>query len=535
MFEAEDTVKGLPDDYLFNEAKYPSGQLPQFLVVSEIQRRQSMRARHETYSPQPEGTVKDQILGQQAPQAPQAAPQAPQGIAAAAMAQAPGQGMQQPQQPVQMAHGGIAPGGKVYMANLGEVPFELSPPDLPQKKTPFGRTLYRLADAYKGWVNDIASDRADISALSVRRQNDLAQLSESYGLGAAFRNTSEGDWAAAKSDFEKIRGMSRDEYADYVAKQEEEQGLRKPTPFNTDTADNMSADSFKQSKANQSPAWFRGFAAPEGEAAPPDTPPATSPEDAALASRINSGLGGLNFSSDPGPRVKAYDELLERQSKSGVPPPVDLQKYMDAANQRGEDSSEYARQMAIAQALTGLGSGLMAGTPDLGMKQASDDVFSTLGAGREEANTERRAAEQIGLQQATQSRQHQLDAMAHEREISGERASIETAREDKEVEFGLKKLDLDLRRIYYETAAGGGEGATQKAYQKSLDAAANRASDAANVWRETSGIGATDAEYMAKFESYYKMYSGAVNQQYGIATPEATSAPDLMPWAGLKE
>jgi len=64
IFEQEDLIKGLPDQSLMQEAQRPSGQLPQYLVVSEIQRRQDMRKRFSQQGGEtPEGTVKDQILG----------------------------------------------------------------------------------------------------------------------------------------------------------------------------------------------------------------------------------------------------------------------------------------------------------------------------------------------------------------------------------------------------------------------------------------------------------------------------------------
>jgi|DEB0MinimDraft_4_1074332.scaffolds.fasta_scaffold03704_2 hypothetical protein len=63
IFEQEDLIKGLPDQALMQEAQRPSGQLPQYLVVSEIQRRQDMRKRFSKLEDQPaQGTVKEQIL-----------------------------------------------------------------------------------------------------------------------------------------------------------------------------------------------------------------------------------------------------------------------------------------------------------------------------------------------------------------------------------------------------------------------------------------------------------------------------------------
>lgn len=108
ILEQEDIIKGLPDQALMQEAKMPSGQVPQFLVVSEIQRRKDMRKRYDAERPQ-EGTVKDQILGEASmgimgamPPQMAMAPQMPQG-----MPQMPPQGIQQAMPPQRMSGGGV--------------------------------------------------------------------------------------------------------------------------------------------------------------------------------------------------------------------------------------------------------------------------------------------------------------------------------------------------------------------------------------------------------------------------------------------
>jgi len=64
ILEQEDVIKGLPDDYLYAEAEQPSGQLPPFLVVSEIQRRTDMRERYEATQDQPQSTITQQIVAE---------------------------------------------------------------------------------------------------------------------------------------------------------------------------------------------------------------------------------------------------------------------------------------------------------------------------------------------------------------------------------------------------------------------------------------------------------------------------------------
>lgn len=106
ILEVENLVKGMPDQQLMQEAQQPSGQVPQFLTISEIQRRADMRKRFEAQQQQPQGTVADQIMQQ--------------GIGA--MQQQPQQGMPQ-QPPMGMAYGGqvrgMAAGGRTMWVNDG--------------------------------------------------------------------------------------------------------------------------------------------------------------------------------------------------------------------------------------------------------------------------------------------------------------------------------------------------------------------------------------------------------------------------------
>lgn len=109
ILEIEDMIKGLPDQALQREAQMPSGRVPQFLVVSEIQRRGDMRKRFSER--QPQGTVKDQVIQE--------------GIAAMAppepQMQSAMMGMQQPM-PMDQPPMGMFEGGVVQMANGMQVP-----------------------------------------------------------------------------------------------------------------------------------------------------------------------------------------------------------------------------------------------------------------------------------------------------------------------------------------------------------------------------------------------------------------------------
>jgi len=142
IFQQEDVIKGMPDQALMKEAQAPTGRIPQYLVVSEIQRRADMRKRFAgDQQSMPQSTVKDQIVsggivgvGQQR-QAPQGGmmPQMP-----AAQPMPPQQPMPVPPQPMpqQMPQQAMSNGGVVRMFDGRGTPF-----------TPQGSTLEELAES----------------------------------------------------------------------------------------------------------------------------------------------------------------------------------------------------------------------------------------------------------------------------------------------------------------------------------------------------------------------------------------------------
>jgi hypothetical protein len=121
ILEIEDIIKGLPDQSLIQEAQAPSGQMPQFLVVSEIQRRADMRKRFQNQQQEmPQGTIADQIvqggiasMGNRQPI--QSMP--PQGMPSQGMPPMPPQGMPQ----------GMPPQG---------MPMQQQPPMMPPMSPP---------------------------------------------------------------------------------------------------------------------------------------------------------------------------------------------------------------------------------------------------------------------------------------------------------------------------------------------------------------------------------------------------------------
>mgnify|MGYP000509957027 CR=1 FL=1 len=147
ILEQEDLIKGLDDRRLQEEAKRPSGNVPQFLVVSEIQRRTDMRKKFQgSDQQQPQGTVADQIT-----QAGIASVQPPQ------MMQGQPMPMQGQPMPMQAYGGGMTPfmrkyagGGVVRMAAAGQVPTET--------RGVRNKNLLNIRQADQNWDGEVGDD-----------------------------------------------------------------------------------------------------------------------------------------------------------------------------------------------------------------------------------------------------------------------------------------------------------------------------------------------------------------------------------------
>ena len=144
IFEMENMVKGLPDEILQRELASPSdpGRFPQWLTMSEVMRRKSMRESFQAKNA-PQGTVKDQVMqggiAAAMPQGPQGGPPmgpppGPQGAPVAAY----GGG----RMPYRMADGGPVPtsggyGPPSFYGSFG--PELIGGPDRLQRQ--FGSTM----------------------------------------------------------------------------------------------------------------------------------------------------------------------------------------------------------------------------------------------------------------------------------------------------------------------------------------------------------------------------------------------------------
>ena len=119
ILKLQDELKGVPDDALIGYVQNPTGHVPSYLALSELQRRKDMRAKYQEQQTPQSSVAEDLQQTQPQPQGiaamPQQAPVAEQGVAGLPI-------------PDQMFSGqGMAAGGIVAFDEGGEVPSYAGP------------------------------------------------------------------------------------------------------------------------------------------------------------------------------------------------------------------------------------------------------------------------------------------------------------------------------------------------------------------------------------------------------------------------
>jgi len=151
LIQIEDDIKGLPDQALQMMAQRPNPQVPQFLVVSEIQRRSDMRKRFDAQQNQPMPTVAQQIVSQQ-----------PQGIASVMQNQQPQQAM--PMQNTSPRMQGMAAGGVVRMAGGRQATFPID--ETPERSSIIGQRInnpFNIRQANQDFLGETGEESGFVS------------------------------------------------------------------------------------------------------------------------------------------------------------------------------------------------------------------------------------------------------------------------------------------------------------------------------------------------------------------------------------
>ena len=402
ILEAEDMVKGLPDQVLFQYAQNPPPQIPQFLAVSEVQRRQEMRQRFQAQGGNAEPTIKDQILqggiasAGGPPPGGESPPMAPPGAAP------PGAPMQQPMT-----------GAPMGMYQGGQVPYRMQE----------GRSVPDLTMRMKA---------QNAAASGPRIPLDMDLKSFVKRMLPTFDSLPPAAQAEVLARFEPQYNTARANTQMFNRASVEDPNVI------LNELSGVTAPARPQAVAPPvaAPAAAPN-AAPAASSRPPVSPGGIVNAGAAMADQRTAPPAGTGSNlSVPGmikemmtpsgitEQQQRLIDLIEQQRTQGVPAPLDLDPYRQAALQRQQEAKDEARRMAIAGTLTSLGAGVMGGDPAAGLRQATQVAMETLREGRREASAEGRTAEQLQLQAAQQQRQAQVEKMQFDRETIGQIANI---------------------------------------------------------------------------------------------------------------
>jgi hypothetical protein len=142
------------------------------------------------------------------------------------------------------------------------------------------------------------------------------------------------------------------------------------------------------------------------------------------------------------PEVQSAIDMLNAQLQAGLPPSVDLQKFIESAEKRATEARANARQVALANVLTNLGVGLMTGDAASGLKAAQESAATALKEGRLEERQATSAAEQLALQQAQQKRQEVLDTMKFKSDTVNSIATLASGEEKADQAARLQAAQL---------------------------------------------------------------------------------------------
>ena len=407
ILEVEDMIKGMPDDSLFREAQQPTGQIPQFLVISEIQRRSDMRRRFQAQQQQPQATVKDQILqqgigamvpqqmqqdlGPQPPAAPQMGmPAQPGGMGAPAGAPM--------QAPVQMKEGGI-----VKMQDMGRVPSAT-----PMGMNPYGRSSPSLYNVKPNPLYELLS-------FEDRRKSVLQGLRDRLARGEKLSTVELDALASYEAEFPGIQGPGAPS-ADTMARRERVGIGALSTPTVEERAAQIASaapigtiDDREGPPGDLQPG-------PEEQGAPMQSGIAGVAPQTAPASRFATDqliAGATERTVDPGmmqlrnllaaqeqrqsvdyggfgERIKGQSEARMKEAEARV-----NELITEAEKETGKLSAD-ARRDATAQALIQFGAGIAGGDISRGLEKAGTTAYAITAKARDEARDRMRQARAEG-------------------------------------------------------------------------------------------------------------------------------------------
>ena len=492
IIEQEDLVKGLPDEALFQQAQNPSSQVPQFLVVSEIQRRTDMRKRFEAAEAQPQSTVTEQIvmegLGAAAP--------APQGSMPPAAMSAPPSSPVPPEGSSPSMGLGMAAGGIVGMSNGGAA---------------FGPEYHALQEQRRElapYMNPFSGSYSP--AVSSAAQTMVGQSQEAYrgALGKEARIRKEEGRLREIEAIERFGGVVPEELKETYLLEgdiEIEYGEGTPLPEEllrplddvgniADIVAGMTFDGASQTDNGEEIGTpYKGIASGGGGGqeiiGETDLEALTSRLGETIPTdfKVETGVDGVETRTSPSFTASNLDQtdlLGEMEaSRTGL---------MDRLGTRRTQSQELIEQIrdegrrdAFSAAMMQLGAGVAGGDLSGGLQRAGDIATSTNALARDAARAEQRGMRDYEEAALTQSDLMGLEAEKFKYAEAKERQLTTQEQARWEAEHGIRELSLQLES-QFKNAGLEAQYATLKSDQilKIAEIAAKAQSEVATTRRE---------------------------------------------------
>ena len=431
LIELENLVKGAPDEYLVKEVQQPTGKVPPFLALSEIQRRKDMRDRYLAQTNEaPKPTIAEQLVGgigsMGGAEAPQGAPiptpsatgipsvGAPPVAAGAAPMPTP-QGMPQ----------GFATGGIVKLASDGVVPrgsevqrrqsdynvLEAFKAQSPEYYEALKSVVDVPIDAYYQANNILnAVGNYPIEMVESIRKNGIRNTGNIY-------NTYEPDprgqhFATYNQSLPAISKELEKKDAARLAETGSLPASSAPVAANVPTEVSVPATAGGASRSGGT----GGYAVARVGIGSID------PNQVLADSAVPAPSGGQTQKSGiPNPYnlsepELAYEQYMMNDKNFKLPEALSYQAFIDEAMGEEQKIREEAKRQAIGAALVQLGAGLAAGDMSKGFTTAGAESRDILSQGRREASAQKALAQQFKLQGMQGEREQQIKMLEIEQQ-----------------------------------------------------------------------------------------------------------------------
>jgi len=399
LIELENLVKGAPDEYLVKEVQQPTGKVPPFLALSEIQRRKDMRDRYLAQTNEaPKPTIAEQLVG---------------GIGSMGGAQPP----QGAPIPTPSATGIPSVGAPPVAASAAPMP---TPQGMPQGFAAGGLVGY----AFGGPVSPLTATPMQMAQEKLRRATIA-------GRGIL----------SAKQELDELMAF--------------EQAQNTPGGPLPDVPTEVSVPAPVSNRPGPLPATAggaprsggaSGYAVTSGGIGSID--PNQVPADSAPSGGQATAAGGTGRSGQYGSKAEAeYAALIENKDAFKLPESLNYEEFIQAAGAEEAAIREEAKRQAIGAALVQLGAGLAAGDMSKGFTTAGAESRDILSQGRREASAQKALAQQFKLQGMEGARNQAIQQQELE---------LQRARGAAEFQSGMRKERQDQanedRRISMEGA-----------------------------------------------------------------------------------